>query len=148
MKNQISELIENYLLAVRTSKRLHEEIVEAIRAADRQLMNDDEVVRRGVLKKLQRDFYILHLAELLRDLPAYAGCSQAQLQEYGETILNKRQFNLSNERDPEGRRTLAEQRYFGLARVRWYELMKAAGLKPIDARGSSRPLRKLGRREF
>lgn len=139
--DQLTELVRAHVAAVREREQLRHATAEAITTliakTDRQY-SDDEARRCAELKAMQRAFYVIHLADLLRNDPENYGGTDADLLSKAEDILQKKDYQPGRNLLKENRRTLRERQYVGSVRVRWHALMKAAGARAIDARGSSR----------
>jgi hypothetical protein len=120
----------DYLEAVDRATALRYEMTQLLRETDAQYIFD-ESGRQLALERLQRDLYTVILAKQLSDRPEYAGIPARKLLGEAEIVLDKERNPDLLDRPPSQMRTPDEQRMYGALRVRWFELMKLAAIRPM-----------------
>ena len=133
MNSKMSELASAYLNYVEWATSVRNEIVQTLRDAD-QTHRRDPRARQLALQLMQREYYRVVLADKLRDLKKFSSIPRQQLLGEAERILQKRGNSEGLSRSSRDMRTVLEERMYRALRVRWFELMKLANIKPI-ARG-------------
>jgi hypothetical protein len=125
---------KDYVQSIRRTAELRDKLIDIVRRADERFGRDEEV-RRTEMKKVQRAFYRVILADQIREDPKYWNMSEHDLLAESESILDKKGYKKGRPAAREGRRNAAEHRLYGALRVRWLELCRAAGVAAIDSRG-------------
>lgn len=131
----MSLIARAYVETVRKTWDLRQRMADLVRFTDARLSHDEEL-RRSELRKVQREFYKAILADILiRDESEFAELPHRELMAHAEQILDKKGYVAGRSARRENRRTYREHQHYGTLRVRWLELIKAAGIRAIDSRG-------------
>jgi hypothetical protein len=133
MLNYMEELTSSWVGYVRHRNAVQDKVISLVRKTDTRF-GDDEELRQSELKRLQRSFYRVAIADKLLDQEQFKSSSPARLLEMADEILEKR-GNVRGNRGGSDMRTAEEERYCGTVRVRWSTLLKRARVRAADPRG-------------
>jgi hypothetical protein len=134
METNVEIATKAYVQSVRHTSDLRNKLAEIVSKADRKFGHDEDL-RRSEMKKVQRAFYRVILADQLREDPKFWNLPEHDLLAEADSILGKKGYMKGRNAAREGRRTAVEHRQYGALRVRWNELSKSAGIAAIDSRG-------------
>jgi hypothetical protein len=134
MTTMMQKLTWQYLEALDRTAELREEMIQLLVDADAAHIFD-ETGRRLALQQVQRDLYTTILAKQLSERPEFTGLDVRELTGEAELILDKERNPDMLDRPPSDMRTAREERMYGALRVRWFELIKAAGIRPMPRGG-------------
>jgi hypothetical protein len=130
MPTIMRKLARQYIESLDKSFELREQMIELLVQTD-AMHALDETGRRLALQRIQRDLYTAILAKQLSERPEFAGSPSSELVGEAELILDKERNPDLVERPPADTRTPDEERMYGALRDRWYQLTKAAGIRPM-----------------
>ena len=134
MSNYMEALTTAWVGWIRHRNAVQNEVISLVQKTDTRFEHD-EGMRKSELKRLQRSFYRVAVAEKLLEKNVTTNGSPAQLLKLADDILGKR-CNIPGVRArPMDMRTQEEERYYGTVRVRWSYLLKKARVQASDDRG-------------
>lgn len=135
MSSQMQSYIQAWSNWTRERNALADKMLALVKRTDARF-DEDENLRQSELKNLQHDFYKVIIADKLINLPDCELSAPADLIEAAETILNKR-GHVKGRNDPIWEmRSAEEERLVNTVRVRWHLMLKKAGVRAADPRGS------------
>lgn len=134
MSKYMEELAAAWVGWLRHRNAVQEKVINLIQAADERLQ-DDEELRKSELKRLQRSFYKVAIADKLREKKKFEGYSPEHLLKLADELLDKRVCVSGLRGRPSDMRTPDEERDYSAARVQWSNLLKKAQVRAADPRG-------------
>jgi hypothetical protein len=134
MSNYMEELTTAWVGWLRHRNAVQEKVVELVRSTDARFGTNED--RRDVeLKRLQRSFYRVAIADKLFESGKFAAWSPSQLLLLADEILDKMGYVAGRRGRHSEVRTAHEERLYGTVRVRWSQLLKKARVRAADSRG-------------
>lgn len=134
MLDYMEELASAWVGWLRQRNAVQDKVVRFVQQTDSRFRKD-EGQRQTELKRLQRSFYRVAIAEKLAESNVYASSSPNELLTIAGEIIDKKGHKLGvRGRLPE-MRTAGEERLYSTVRVRWCYLLKKARVRAADPRG-------------
>jgi hypothetical protein len=134
MLDYMEELVSAWVGWLRHRDAVQIKVIRFVKQTNDRFRNDEE--RRQVeLKRLQRSFYRVAIADKLLEMKIYSSKSPRELLGIADEILDKRGCKIGIRGRDSNMRTPSEERLYTTVRVRWSYLLKKARVRAADSRG-------------
>lgn len=134
MSNYMGDLATAWVGWLRHRNAVQDKVISLIQKTDAQFDGDEEM-RRSELKRLQRSFYRVAVAEKLLEKDVSTASSPTHFLQLADDLLDKRCHVPGMRARPANMRTPEEDRHYGTVRVRWSYLLKKVRVQAADDRG-------------